>query len=196
MSVMKRKSNNKLSTKGFTIIEVVLVLAIAGLIFLMVFIALPALQRSQRDVRRKKDIELLYAQLIEYRSNNSGNLPALDGTYVISGEFQDANGQKWQNFKDNYIGNSFSDPDGSEYTIAVNVCNKPPYLSNCDSSAGGIATYPISENSTFSGSNHIIHIVLKSFCRENGVVGLSDNLNKYSVQYKLEGGGIYCLDNS
>ena len=30
---------------GFTIIEVVLVLAIGGLIFLMVFIALPALQQ-------------------------------------------------------------------------------------------------------------------------------------------------------
>ena len=41
--------------EGFTIIEVVLVLAIAGLIFLMVFIALPALQRSQRDTRRKND---------------------------------------------------------------------------------------------------------------------------------------------
>ena len=35
--------------KGFTIIEVVLVLAVAGLIFLMVFLALPALQRAQRD---------------------------------------------------------------------------------------------------------------------------------------------------
>ena len=43
----KRKS-------GFTIIEVVLVLAIAGLIFLMVFLALPALQRSQRDALRKR----------------------------------------------------------------------------------------------------------------------------------------------
>jgi prepilin-type N-terminal cleavage/methylation domain-containing protein len=37
--------------KGFTIIEVVLVLAIAALIFLMVFSALPALQRNQRDTR-------------------------------------------------------------------------------------------------------------------------------------------------
>ena len=35
--------------KGFTIIEVVLVLAIAGLIFLIVFITLPAMQRGQRD---------------------------------------------------------------------------------------------------------------------------------------------------
>lgn len=41
------------NTKGFTIIEVVLVLAIAGLIFLMVFIALPALQRGQRDTQRR-----------------------------------------------------------------------------------------------------------------------------------------------
>lgn len=38
---------------GFTIIEVVLVLAIAGLIFMMVFIALPALQRNQRDTKKK-----------------------------------------------------------------------------------------------------------------------------------------------
>ena len=41
---------------GFTIIEVVLVLAIAGLIFLMVFIAFPALQRSQRDTQRRNDL--------------------------------------------------------------------------------------------------------------------------------------------
>ena len=48
------KSNTK-SKKGFTIIEVVLVLAIAGLIFLMVFVALPALQRSQRDTQRRDE---------------------------------------------------------------------------------------------------------------------------------------------
>ena len=36
------------SKKGFTIIEVVLVLAIAGLIFLMVFIALPAQYAARR----------------------------------------------------------------------------------------------------------------------------------------------------
>ena len=41
---------------GFTIIEVALVLAIAGLIFLVVFLALPALQRSQRDTARRQDV--------------------------------------------------------------------------------------------------------------------------------------------
>lgn len=49
--------------KGFTIIEVVLVLAIAGLIFVMIFIALPSLQRSQRDTARKKDIDRFLAAI-------------------------------------------------------------------------------------------------------------------------------------
>lgn len=61
--------------RGFTIIEVVLVLAIAGLIFLMVFIALPALQRSQRDQARKNDTSTVVSAVTSYTSNNRGNFP-------------------------------------------------------------------------------------------------------------------------
>ena len=51
--------------KGFTIIEVVLVLAIAGLIFLAVFLALPALQRNQRDTQRKNDMSRLIINIVQ-----------------------------------------------------------------------------------------------------------------------------------
>lgn len=61
--------------KGFTIIEVVLVLAIAGLIFLMVFIALPALQRGQRDTQRKNDLSRVLTSIQNYQTNNRGALP-------------------------------------------------------------------------------------------------------------------------
>lgn len=43
MKAVKSNKNQNSTKKGFTIIEVVLVLAVAGLIFLMVFLALPAL---------------------------------------------------------------------------------------------------------------------------------------------------------
>ena len=69
---MLRKNFQK---NGFTIIEVVLVLAVAGLIFLMVFLALPALQRSQRDTQRKSEIASLKAAITQYRANNKGTLP-------------------------------------------------------------------------------------------------------------------------
>ena len=59
--------------KGFTIIEVVLVLAIAGLIFLGVFLALPALQRNQRDTQRKNDMSRFKAAYHQYSANNKGS---------------------------------------------------------------------------------------------------------------------------
>ena len=68
------KNERKLKT-GFTIIEVVLVLAIAGLIFLMIFIALPALQRSQRDTQRKRDADRFLAAIQSYQANNRNKLP-------------------------------------------------------------------------------------------------------------------------
>lgn len=72
--------NTKQSTKGFTIIEVVLVLAIAGLIFLMVFIALPALQRGQRDTQRKNDVSRINTQISNAAAANRGAIPPANAT--------------------------------------------------------------------------------------------------------------------
>jgi prepilin-type N-terminal cleavage/methylation domain-containing protein len=65
--------NTQKQDKGFTIIEVVLVLAIAALIFLMIFVALPALQRGQRDTARKNDAGVIASAVTTFRTNNSGN---------------------------------------------------------------------------------------------------------------------------
>lgn len=65
---INNKSNNQ---QGFTIIEVVLVLAIAGLIFLAVFLALPAMQKSQRDNARRQDVGKVVAGLQQYKVDNN-----------------------------------------------------------------------------------------------------------------------------
>ena len=71
---MKSKLNTK--DKGFTIIEVLIVLAIAGLILLIVFLAVPALQRNSRNTQRKNDVSALLGAVNEWSSNNNGALPA------------------------------------------------------------------------------------------------------------------------
>jgi prepilin-type N-terminal cleavage/methylation domain-containing protein len=78
--------NTQYKEKGFTIIEVVLVLAIAGLIFLMVFLALPALQSSQRDSARKNDVSIIAAAVSTYTGNNKGAAPTSDQlvTYIAN----------------------------------------------------------------------------------------------------------------
>ncbi|OGL30761.1 hypothetical protein A3F37_04040 [Candidatus Saccharibacteria bacterium RIFCSPHIGHO2_12_FULL_41_12] len=61
--------------KGFTIIEVLIVLAIAGLIILIVFLAVPSLQRNSRNTQRKNDISALLGSIQESTNNNNGQLP-------------------------------------------------------------------------------------------------------------------------
>jgi prepilin-type N-terminal cleavage/methylation domain-containing protein len=65
--------------RGFTIIEVLIVLAIAGLILLVVFLAVPALQRNSRNTTRTNDVAGLLGGMSEYVNNNNGSLPATTG---------------------------------------------------------------------------------------------------------------------
>lgn len=70
-----KKSNQK----GFTIIEVMIVLAIAGLILLIVFLAIPALQRNSRNTQRKNDAAAYIAAVSEDTNNNNGAIPTAAG---------------------------------------------------------------------------------------------------------------------
>ena len=71
---------NKAGRNGFTIIEVMIVLAIAGLIMLIVFLAVPALQRSGRNTQRKSEASQVAGVVADYVSNNEGTLPSSQAT--------------------------------------------------------------------------------------------------------------------
>jgi len=97
--------------EGFTIIEVVLVLAIAGLIFLVVFLALPALQRSQRDTQRRSDVGRLATSISNYQSNNRGAVPttAANLTTLLNDYVRTA------------AADPFADPNGTDYTLTLST---------------------------------------------------------------------------
>jgi prepilin-type N-terminal cleavage/methylation domain-containing protein len=86
--IRKLKSREKTSGDGFTIIEVLIVLAIAGLILLIVFLAVPALERNARNTERKNDVSSILSAISEYESNNDGQLPTTSGNFSteFSGE--------------------------------------------------------------------------------------------------------------
>lgn len=84
---MLKKIYNK--DKGFTIIEVLIVLAIAGLILLIVFLAVPSLQRNSRNTAMKNDVQNVVGGIGEYQGANSGKMPttilATNGTVDFTG---------------------------------------------------------------------------------------------------------------
>lgn len=104
------KKNNINSKNGFTIIEVILVLAIGSLIILMALVALPSLQSSQRDQQRKSDYSMLETAITNYSSANRGKLPEATASLTI-----DTQGS-WLK---NYIKDSWADPSAGVYTVTI-----------------------------------------------------------------------------
>ncbi|NCU34373.1 type II secretion system protein [Candidatus Saccharibacteria bacterium] len=170
----QRRWNSSSQTAGFTIIEVVLVLAIAGLIFLMVFVALPALQRSRRDTQRKNDVARLGSAIERYKANNKGKVPSSDNSgielrtakfrsYLVSG------------------GDSFKDPDGTGYYID----SEDPSSSNAKRvthcNPGGVRESCIFYNTGYK-------------CGIDGNIETANGNNRYTLRKVLEGGGVHCLD--
>lgn len=154
--------------KGFTIIEVVLVLAIAGLIFLMVFIALPALQRSQRDTQRRNDLSRVQTAVQSYKTNARGSLP------------QD-NPTSWGSFKDKYLvagGDTFTDPNGNDYSIV------------------GTSTTLFPTTPEFEASPRYIYATIGAKCDTDGsTVQGGQGGRKVAFRMILEGGGVACVSD-
>jgi prepilin-type N-terminal cleavage/methylation domain-containing protein len=81
---MLHKVKNRKQT-GFTIIEVLIVLAIAGLILLIVFLAVPALQRNARNTTAKDEGAQLASAATEFTNNAGGTLPvAADNASILA----------------------------------------------------------------------------------------------------------------
>ena len=67
------KISNK---KGFTIVETLIVLAIAALILMIVLIAVPDLQRSAQNSNIRTDAQNIASAIQTFEGNNQGLLPS------------------------------------------------------------------------------------------------------------------------
>ena len=82
---MKDFMQKKLDNKGFTIVEVLIVLAIAGAVLAGILIAVPALQRNSRNIRAKQAANTLVAAISDNEAANNGSAPvATSATNVLT----------------------------------------------------------------------------------------------------------------
>jgi prepilin-type N-terminal cleavage/methylation domain-containing protein len=161
----KQSSNGR--TDGFTIIEVVLVLAIAGLIFLMVFLALPALQRGQRDTQRKNDLSRINTQINNYQSSNRGAIPSASQMTASGTGFV----ARYLGGSGSVAGTDYLDPSsGNGYTVTTTTSN------------------PAQDQ---------INYQTNTLCGVDGAVTSTNaNPRNYTLRVKLENQvSSYCLDN-
>ncbi|MBQ9029636.1 type II secretion system protein [Candidatus Saccharibacteria bacterium] len=198
----------KNSRRGFTIIEVVLVLAIAGLIFLMVFLALPALQRSQRDTQRRNSLGEFRTQIVQYQSNNNGRLPAAKGSGTLT--------QAWQNFLMDYMDLGYVEENPDRDATSTDAF----FVLTEAAEAQGIKDIPFIDPDgepifikeacdikndadcngekvlNWNANKHEIYVYTQATCEgESAVEVPTSSTRAVAFRYKLEGAGTYCGNN-
>ncbi len=178
--------NNIKSKKGFTIIEVVLVLAIAGLIFLMVFIALPALQRSQRNTQRRDDYSMLVTAVNSYMASNNGKLYNLVSSSPNSTDIKSLAPERW-------INSTGEDPNGNKYQLKVANWNGW-------NQGGNNKTGKLQELVTDAEPGSPVYIIIKANCGDTDANGdpapkSDSSARAFAVYGYLEGGSVFCQDS-
>jgi len=169
-------SRNKLTKKklqeGFTIIEVMIVLAIAGLILVVVLVAIPQLQRNQRNNARQSISARITTEVSNFAGNNNGNIPNA-ATGNTAGNFGNSTGQS-NTFTGKYLGGvDINDPStGDPVGLEVSTSGNP---------AQGVVRYNEGRQCLDGGDG------------ANTTTGASGR--SFTIQIGLEGGLTYCLDN-
>jgi len=177
------KRNITIRDRGFTIIEILIVLAIAGLILTIVFIAVPQLQRNARDNQRQAMVARLKTELETFSANNQGQYPFLGANNFYSNCRTDFVGARTcRDWLERYIQNgnvNIKDPTtGQDIDVYITINPTLPL------SAWHIGAVWISVGNRCSG---------EQFAPGPGG---GANSKSYAIAIALERNGTYyCIDN-
>lgn len=172
---------HKKRAEGFTIIEVMIVLAIAGLIMVIVFIAVPQLQRNQRDNARQNIANRVKAELETYAGNNQGLYP-----FTAAGTGTGT----WNDFVTRYITGKVKVADPSSGADVVTTGSTPAAFG-----ANGCSTATVPSGYT-AGTFHVCYGAKCSGETVAASGATNVNTRNYAVIMGLDRNGTaYCVDN-
>ena len=137
----------------------------------MVFIALPALQRSQRDTQRKNDLNRVLAAVKQYQANNKGLVPPTYESTNFVGTYLRAKGEE------------LKDPDGNDYFF------RPANI-------GSLPTMPTSRTYESGGvTMSVIYVTRQAKCSNNNNTVANTGSNNAAYSIVLECVCAYCVNN-
>jgi prepilin-type N-terminal cleavage/methylation domain-containing protein len=184
------------SQPGFTIIEVIIVIAIMGVIAGIVFIAVPQALAERRDSERQAYAREVFQAMEEYYKNNHKFLTL------------DNSDNSWGRFLAEYM------PDGKDPTSGLDHKMADP--DDIDWVSGGVINPPNRNTVIYNdGISHDIlpdpgevYIAMGHLCQnahpDNSGIVLSDKFylgkgyhreDVFSIVTYQEHGGFYCIDN-
>ncbi len=196
--------------RGFTIVEVIIVLAIASVILLIVMLVVPTFQRNSRNYQRTHDIGLVSSSLSEFTSKypgitpnilwtdlKAGNTRTMDIGYgsigVVSSTFESATLSYYNVSSDPHPGADAGPDTGSEagcgaliwpqWKDALTSPYTPDYDYRCD---------PNSDNNADVSLDNFL-IMPGETCNSSGTGAGILTENSYAIFYVIETGSSIAL---
>ena len=133
---------------GFTLIEIVIVLAIAALIMVIVFVAVSGAQRSRRDSEKRSVAASVLASISQCASDNSGKIATVAAGVVTTNctsYITKAGGAT------GYLSTTTTAPTVTDKPFAAAIgtgaCSASVVASSETTSGGNVCVYYFSENS-------------------------------------------------
>ncbi len=158
--------NKRLNVQGLSLIEIVIVLALSGLIITLVFLALPIAQRERRNAQRKEYLHEVAANVEKYKESAASGFQYPVAAGVTPDSFR-------------YNLGSPSGPPGP-YHVTGALTDKDPLSGTPYTYAG------LNPPSATTPAGILYELGLT--CQDGSVTGI------YRLKISLEG-GTYCLDN-
>ncbi|HEX8763453.1 MAG TPA: prepilin-type N-terminal cleavage/methylation domain-containing protein [Candidatus Saccharimonadales bacterium] len=181
-----------LTARGFTIIEVLIVLVLAAVILLIIFLAVPSTRRTERNHERRQFVDFTAASMEEYLLANSGTGFADTPTQICS-----------------FITGYLAKNAGGDGTCA------PSFIPSKDCVLYEASRFTIcyhqrpTSSHAYVGPEDEVSIQLGHWCTPDpnpwpaddghpitsGSSPTDSNVRRYVIWTKLERAGIYCRDN-
>ena len=176
--------------EGFTIIEVMIVLAIAGLIIVVVLIAVPQLQRNQRNETRRSVAGRISSEINNFAGNNNGRLPVANRASANNnlGTPRTAAG-----FFNRYLE---CDNNGGVAECQIDITDPRtgfPVGSGADGTAPA-ASLVVSGTEPGDLEGDLLYTT-GSICDGELATTTGATSRNYALVIRFEGGASYCLDN-
>lgn len=169
-------------------------LAIAGVIFASILLAVPGLHRSSRNSVRRSVAARLSSELENYFANNEGRYPfaGLNGSYQKCQDVSSPGAGYCNDWLSRYISGKIdiSDPSsGTDSTIYIAL----------DPDASTLPNAAIGGQSPGSGGLGNIFIVVGAQCGTSGTLtptltGTASS-KQFAIATNIEDSGYFCIDN-
>lgn len=192
---------------GYTIVEIMIVLAIAGIIMSVAFLAVPQLQRNSRDSQRQSVVEVIHSEMETYAANNTGKYPLSHAGSTTCGSTKSGD---FADFYCNYISNGTvqykddKDPT-TKQSIFVNSAN--PTASKYVPVQCGVATAGTQCSVSLLPNKGEAQIFVHAKCNGSQAISIdgvidpntatSINTRSFAIVVGLDRSSSYfCVDNS